>query len=194
MRWDRLFEEFDARLADAVAGDEATLEADDAEHRAGRAALEHRLTELASVPAEHGSLVDITTRAGHRLRVRIVRVGQGWVTGVLADALREPAVLIPLVSVALLRMSRDLYISTRDSLHPPVRPDPAPRVGLAVLLRDLERRRLPVQLITTSGRHHGRIIRVGRDHIDLIEEDQGASAPGYTVVVIALDGLDHLRY
>jgi hypothetical protein len=47
------------------------------------------------------------------------------------------------------------------------------RLGLPFVLRDLCRRRAAVEVATVSGRHHGTIDRVGRDHFDLAEHERG---------------------
>ncbi len=51
----------------------------------------------------------------------------------------------------------------------------AGRLGLAFVLRDLCRRRAPLQVTTPAELLHGTIDRVGRDHVDLAEHDAGVA-------------------
>jgi hypothetical protein len=48
------------------------------------------------------------------------------------------------------------------------------RLGLPFVLRDLCRRRRPVELLLDGGALHGTVDRVGRDHFDVAVHERGA--------------------
>jgi hypothetical protein len=81
---------------------------------------------------------------------------------------------------------------------PPERPDAlSRRLGLSFVLRDLCRRRCPVEVTTASRALHGTIDRVGRDHLDLAEHDPGEPRrPGAVraVRILPFAGIRMLRF
>jgi hypothetical protein len=80
--------------------------------------------------------------------------------------------IVPLAAIAAV-------LPGRTQIEASLRPVPgsaarlAERIGLPFVLRDLCRRRLPVQLATDDGRVHGTLDRVARDHLDLAVHEAG---------------------
>lgn len=148
MRWDGLFGDlerrFDAGLlaeADAMAQDEARA------RHAGRG-LRDRLLGA-------GLVAVVATRGGEVLRLRVDAVGADWIAGAAAEG--GASAIVPLPAIA--------WMQTRVVEAAP--PESRERAGLAVVLRELARRRAGVELVLAGGRVTGTIDRVAADHLDL---------------------------
>lgn len=158
MAWDEVFAELAAELAAAERGEE-----------------DARLGDL--VAAELA-----TTRFADRCRARrgrelTLRLQDGSTrTGTVRDATRawvmiaggDRRSLVPLSAVVL---AWPLHGSA---------PEPGPveaRIGLGHALRALAEEQAGVLVRTVAGDHHGRIVRVGADYLDLASGDTVLSVP-----------------
>ncbi|TPW73592.1 hypothetical protein [Schumannella sp. 10F1B-5-1] len=174
MRWDRLFDDLESQLEQELDAERSDLIAEEERLRLGRLALRDRLTEM--VRADAGAELDLLLRDGTRVVLAVGSTGRDWIAGELRDDTRVRAsCILPLAAVgAVVPRGDQLAVS----LGAPPLGDPQPslsaRLGLGYVLRELSRRRSPVDLVTGWGRMHGTIDRVGRDHLDLAEHDPGA--------------------
>ncbi len=147
MRWDRLFGDLESRFDHELGAEVAVEAVDEARARAAAVSLRDRLLAAA------GTAV-VRTGAGATLRLRIAAVGGDWLAG------REHAggtVLVPLSAVQWLRLEPDAWR----------RPADRPTATFALALRDLARRRTPVEVALADDRPTGTIDGVGADHLDL---------------------------
>jgi hypothetical protein len=178
VRWDDLFADLEGQLEQILGAEEVDLAAEEERLRLGRLGLRDRLAALV------GDEVAVELRDASRLALRIEALGRDWIAGVAAGG-RPVALTIPIDAVAAVLPSLDRIAAT---LAPPdERPDAlSRRLGLAFVLRDLCRRRRPVELTTVTRAVHGTIDRVGRDHLDLAEHDPGESRRPASVRAIRL--------
>jgi len=181
MRWDKLFDDLESQLEQELSAEELDLEAEEERLRLGRLAVRDRLTALHEAEgraSEYGIVV--TLGSGIRLAVHPVAFGRDWFSAdVLVDdgvAARSRAqCILPLAAIAGISLSPTQVAA---SLVPSARPDDHPslssRLGLPFVLRDLCRRRRPVDVVLANGELHGTLDRVGRDHLDLAVHERGA--------------------
>jgi hypothetical protein len=158
VRWDELFADLEGQLEHGLGAEEREAELEEERLRVGRASLRDR---VAAIGAEGGplavrlidrSLIDLVPRT----------VGRDWVSGDLAGTGAQA--VLPLAAVAALLPTP---AQLQRSLEPVAVGAVTDRIGLAFVLRDLARRRRPVQLTVAGGAVTGTIDRVGRDHLDL---------------------------
>ncbi|MFW8745362.1 hypothetical protein, partial [Mesorhizobium japonicum] len=160
------------------------LAAEEERLRLGRLGMRDRLAALV------GSTPAVELRDGSVIRMRIGTIGRDWVSGTVVDG-HAASCVVPLDAVAGLLLDRDsVSVSLAAS---PERPDAlSRRLGLAFVLRDLCRRRGPVDVRTSTRALHGTIDRVGRDHLDLAEHDAGEPRRGAAVRAIRIVPFAHL--
>lgn len=193
MRWDRLFDDLEARLDREQQEEERALAFEEERLRLSRLTLRDRIASMTgdgrSQPREP---VRLELAGGERFAVRPDGFGRDWLTGDLADGAGSHAptrTIVPLEAIVAVLPSRE---QVADSLGPPVAPPDrlTDRIGIAFLLRDLSRRRIAATVITLDGRHHGTIDRVARDHLDLALHEPGMprrerDLRGYRIVPLA---------
>lgn len=180
MRWDGLFADLEAQLAQAAWRE---VEAEAAEMTRGESAAVHLADRLRGAV---GHQVQLRLGSEVRVEMLISTVGPTWVGG--TD--RAGALVVPLASVR-----------TVDHRLPSVVPErsaAARSMGLGAVFRTLSRARIPVAVIGQDGRQlaEGTIDRVGADHLDVAvhardEIRRGRSLRGTTVV--AFDAIGHVR-
>lgn len=195
MRWDKLFDDLESQLERELTAEELDLGAEEERLRLGRLTLRDRLVAVQGESAE--ATLAVTLLDGTRLRVRLVTVGRDWVSvDVVDDSSARRQCIIPIASVAGITLPPALVAASlahaRASEHPAL----TARLGLTFVLRDLCRRRRPVQLVIQSGTVHGTIDRVGRDHLDLAIHEPGSARRDSAVDelrVIALDAVHLVR-
>jgi hypothetical protein len=136
--------------------------------------IRERLLGLARAHGEDDAL-HLELRSGERIGLRITATGRDWVAGDLRpDPAQRRAAIVPLVAIAgLLPTPAQLAAGLSEDDAPEPATSLAARLGLGFALRDLCRRRVPVDIVTGDARHHGTIDRVGRDHLDLAEHEIG---------------------
>jgi len=188
MRWDGLFDDLEALFERELSVEETGLRAEEERLRIGRLTLRDRLRALtASEPEEP---VRLRLRSGERLRMRVRALGSDWVSGDLMtdDAHTTSSAVVPLAGLLGITVPVE---KVRMSLAVPSRPEKglAGRLPLAVVLRDLARRRIGVEVLTAREVLVGTLDRVTADALDLAVHPAGAprrASEVHTVEVVPL--------
>ncbi len=202
MRWDDLFDDLESQLEQGWSAEEDELLAEEERLRLGRLSLRDRLAALAHAdPGAEPEPVRVLLTTGLVIDVRPRTFGRDWLAGdLVAEGTGPPAMsgtgppvearsqcILPLRGVSCLLLDRR---QVRKSLG---EPGPArgitDRLGLPFVLRDLCRRRTPLELHLPEAVLRGTIDRVGRDHCDLALHEPGAprresAVTAYRVVAI----------
>ncbi|HRO30273.1 MULTISPECIES: hypothetical protein [Micrococcaceae] len=171
MRWERLFADLEAQLAQ---GQWQDTEAEAAEMTRG----EHAGITLADrIRGALGATLQIQLTQGERLQMTVSTVGEEWLGG--SD--RGGSLLVHLEGV--LSVDAPLALAT---------PEDSPgrrRLGISAAYRTLSRARAGVVVYGRDGRSlgEGTIDRVGRDHFDLAvhprdEHRRGRNVRGLRVI------------
>ncbi|GAA2080395.1 hypothetical protein GCM10009840_14790 [Pseudolysinimonas kribbensis] len=189
MRWDDLFADLESQLEQELGAEELDVAAEEERLRLGRLTLRDRIVAFS------GQQIVVELVEGTRVELRVEAIGRDWVSGAATGA-RAASCLVPLDAIAGLLAGAT---PVAGALEPtPERPDAlSRRLGLSFVLRDLCRRRCPVDVTTASRALHGTIDRVGRDHVDLAEHDPGEPRrPGAVraVRILPFAGIRMLRF
>lgn len=178
MRWDNLFDDLESQLEQGLSAEEVDLRAEEERLRLGRLSLRDRLMALrysAGTPAER--MLRLLLSDGSRIAITPSTFGRDWLAGELNEnPTAQPGCIVPLEAIAALIMLREQIPS---SLEP--RSDGeterslSARLGLGFVLRDLCRRRRPLELRVRGGALYGTLDRVGRDHCDLAVHELGGA-------------------
>lgn len=162
MRWDRLFDDIESQLERGLGAEEDDLAAEEERLRVARVGLRDRLVAVRARQSDSGVRVELSDRT--RLDLRLTDVGRDWIAGVvLAEGRERAAAVVPMSALVTLTLRPE----DAAGPIPASTPDLSARLGLPFVLRDLCRRRTPIQLTVGDGVVHGTIDRVGRDHLDL---------------------------
>ena len=176
MRWDLLFDDLESQLDQEQRDEERALALEEERLRLGRLVLRDRLAAMAAAAGEDPSAtIRVELRGGRMLELRPLSFGRDWMSAALHTAgRRQGQCIVPLAAIAaLLPTPAQLERSLLPAAEPATRL--AERIGLAFVLRDLCRRRMPVHLTTEDGRVHGTLDRVARDHVDLALHEPGVA-------------------
>jgi hypothetical protein len=195
VRWQNLFDDLESQLESELGAEEVDLLAEEERLRLSRLTLRDRVRALQDGAAREQ--ISLALRGGERIALTIAAVGRDWVAGE-SDVATLRSAIVPLAAIAVLD-------PVGAQLAASLRVDPAPepptalsaRLGLAFVLRDLCRRRAPVELHAGTDRWHGTIDRVGRDHLDLAEHAPGEprrSAAVARIRIVAFASLDLVRF
>ncbi|MCU1544113.1 MAG: hypothetical protein JWM50_1978 [Microbacteriaceae bacterium] len=181
MRWDRLFDDLEGQLEQELAAEELDERAEEERLRIGRLSMRDRL--LAIHERCGGEAVRLVLGNGEAVSVRTTTFGRDWVAAEMLDGRhRRTQCVIPLDAVsALLPTRSQLDASLTPLAHRDGADTLAARLTLPFVLRDLCRRRAPLDLRALTGDSHGTIDRVGRDHIDLAVHEAGTARRAATV-------------
>ncbi len=164
MRWNDLFGDLEAQLDAAQA---AEFDAEVSE----RAESERASVEFGSrLVASRGAEVTVSLAGGSRVRGRVADVTPQWV--LVEDGGRQH--LVPTSAIAFVG-----GVSPRAAEVSEVER----RLPLGHALRALARDRVTVAVATTGGDCVGVIGPVGRDHLDLIQENGQAVAVPFALLV-----------
>lgn len=172
VRFEDLFDDLESQLEAELGAEQRDLRAEEERFRIGRLDLRDR---IAAAPR----LLDLTLRAGARLRMRRMALGRDWLNGiVLEGAPADTGALVPLHAIVGIEFDGDAAAAS-------VRPvdaagDLQARLSFAFALRDLARRRATV-ILEGSTPVAGTIDRVGRDHLDLAVHEPGEHPRASTV-------------
>lgn len=177
MRWDHLFDDLESQLEHEFGAEEVDLLAEEERLRLGRLALRDRIRAMMPESGESAPL-RLLLCDGSRLAVALGAVGRDWIAGELAnEGQRVASCVIPVAAIAgcfptaaQIAASTDASEGAGSAVG-----SLASRLGLAFVLRDLCRRRAPLQITTVRDQLHGTIDRVARDHIDLAEHEPGVA-------------------
>jgi hypothetical protein len=197
MRWDNLFDDLEGQLEQELRAEELDQFAEEERLRIGRLSLRDRLVAVHEGADDEKPPVRVILNSGEHLVLRTLSFGRDWFTAQLVGDTRRPVqCVVPLAAVATVVFTR---VQTELSLAPATEPATttgqsslASRLTLPFVLRDLCRRRAPVDVRTTFGDVHGTIDRVGRDHFDLATHESGRPRRQSAVVdhrVIPVDRL-----
>ncbi|MFD3448548.1 hypothetical protein ACFDTO_28520 [Microbacteriaceae bacterium 4G12] len=193
MRWDDLFDDLESQLEQGRSAEEEELLAEEERLRLGRLSLRDRLAALARTESgEEPATVRVLLTTGLVIDLRPRTFGRDWVAGDL-DAGAEPGAASRAQCILPVRGISSLLLDRRQVHRSLGEPGPArgitDRLGLPFVLRDLCRRRSPLELHLPEGVLRGTIDRVGRDHCDLALHEPGSprresAVTAYRVVAI----------
>lgn len=175
VHWDRLFEDLEGQLAAEWESERAVLDAESERLRISRLDMRSRLRVLCAASA----LATVDLPGGARMRVRLQALGADWVAAAILDAAESPprrsTCILPFHAVHGLSVDHGLLLTSLDG-DEAAAPILRERMSLGFILRDLARRRVPVNILGIDGRDlHGTIDRAGADHLDLALHDAGAA-------------------
>jgi hypothetical protein len=189
MRWEDLFTDLEGQLESEHSSEEADLRAEEERLRLARLGVRDRLL------AVHNAGPELTERAlriylrdGTRLMVTPTTFGRDWFVADLHGELRrERPCIVPVDAIASVSLSSAQVTASLDASPPDdKRQSLAARLGIGFLLRDLCRRRAPVQLQLAGVTVAGTLDRVGRDHCDLAVHDAGGVRRESTVFEVRM--------
>ena len=181
MRWDKLFDDLESQLEHELSAEELDIEAEEERLRLGRLAVWDRLVALHEAEGNGSEYsIVVTIGSGIRLVLHPVTFGRDWFSAdLVGDAgAASPAraqCIVPLASIAGVGLDAGQVgasLAPRD--ESPAHSSLSSRLGLPFVLRDLCRRRRPLDIVLVGGELHGTLDRVGRDHVDLAVHDRGA--------------------
>lgn len=182
MRFDDLFDDLESQLEAELGAHERDTLAEEERFRVGRLELQERLR---AAPRS----LDLRLRSGERLRIERLAVGRDWLSGTIRDGAADGAgCIVPTRSIAGVGLDDDAVLRSLEVDDVPPRgaqPPLAARLSLGFALRDLARRRAPVELRCPSP-VHGTIDRVARDHLDLAIHEPGTARHPRRVVGVEL--------
>jgi hypothetical protein len=159
VRWDRLFDDFDAQFQVAATEEFAGEVADRSRRELAGITLLDRLRPAC------GAGIECDVEGAGVIHATLARVGAGWL--LLAVSGRGEA-LVPVHAVLSVRAL------PRAAASPTSVGEVGARLDLGYALRTIARDRSPVQIITRGGSsHHGTVDRVGADFLDLAEHAPG---------------------
>ena len=161
VRWEELFADIESQFERQLDAERLDLEAETERLRIGRLSLIERLERMSG-----GDMpVRLVLVDAQSIEMSIESTGADWIAGEARLGERRRATIVPIGSVAEVVPHGRLPDRRREVAA--ARSGLAERIGFAVVLRDLCRRRVEVDLCTLTGIHHGTIDRVGTDHLDL---------------------------
>ncbi|GAA4060816.1 hypothetical protein [Agromyces indicus] len=188
MRWDQLFDDLESQLDREQREEERVLALESERLRMARLSLRERIMALAAADGERGG-IRLELAGGCTLLVQPTTFGRDWLSGHLVVQGGRSQCIVPMDAIAAVAAGRR-QVDESLTRVPESATRIAERIGLAFVLRDLGRRRLPVDLESLDGRHHGTIDRVGLDHLDLALHEPGTprrerDVRGYRLVPFA---------
>lgn len=176
MRWNNLFDDLEGQLEHELGAEEVDLRGEEERLRLGRLSLRDRLQSLHEAAGPREYSLRLNLRDGSTVRVRPIGFGRDWMSAeLLGDTARRAQVVVPLDAVAGIILDRDQVESSLTARPGDGARGLSARLGLAFVLRDLCRRRSPVDLVLQGGSLHGTIDRVGRDHCDVAVHEPGTT-------------------
>lgn len=195
MRFDLLFDDLEGQLESQLAAEGAQQRGEEERLRAARTTLRERLGVLAGTPAAG---IRLRLIDGSAVELTLATVGRDWLAAQLPGG---GECVVPLGSIASVAMSAAQLAASRERMPEPQPGAPGPltaKIGIGVVLRDLARRRVPVDVLTRAepAPAHGTIDRVGADHLDLAVHERGAVRRESSVLehrVVSLAAITQLR-
>jgi hypothetical protein len=176
MRWDELFDDLESQLERELTAEEADLRAEEERLRVARLGIRERLLSLHThAVGDVERMLRLLLFDGTRLTVLPLTFGRDWFAGELVDETsRRPGCIVPIDAIEAVILDRAGILPSLGAQQPTETPESlSARLGLAFVLRDLCRRRAAIDLQLATGRLHGTIDRVGRDHLDLAIHEPG---------------------
>lgn len=184
MRWDLLFDDLEARLEFEHEEQSRALAFETERLRANRLQLRDRIVQF----GQGGGAVQLVIPGGSQLGITLEAHGRDWVSGHRIGSVAGDVIVALDAVVAVIPSAAQLELRGGPESDAPGRL--AERITLAMVLRDLGRRRQSVRVLTLDGELPGTIDRVGADHIDLALHDIGSArraseVTGYRVMPLA---------
>ncbi|MFD5215802.1 hypothetical protein [Microbacterium sp. NPDC058345] len=166
MEWEHLFDDLEGQLAAEWEAQRAALDAESERLRIAKLSLRDRLRSV----VDGAGPVVLELLSGDRWKATPQVLGADWL-GVCAEG--DPRLrIVPLDAVQAVGVDHGMLLSSLDD-HASA-PALRERMTFGFVLRDLARRRIPVQLGLRSGEAmHGTVDRAGADHLDLAVHDAG---------------------
>jgi hypothetical protein len=199
VRWDNLFDDLEGQLEQGLNAEETDLRAEEERLRLGRLSLRGRLTSLAGPDAPGGAqLLQIVLLSGETVTVRPTAFGRDWLAADLIAAAAPLAVpagvqcVLPLAAIAGVMLNRT-QVEASLGAESESAARIVDRIGLPFVLRDLCRRRKPLELYTATGTLPGTIDRVGRDHVDIAVHSPGTLRRSREVAHVRIVPLAHIH-
>jgi hypothetical protein len=195
MRFDLLFDDLEAELETRLAAEGAQQRGEEERLRAARTALRERIAALAAA----GGSIRLRLIDGSVVELAPATVGRDWLA---AEVPGGGQCIVPLAAVASLALTTAQVAASRERMPEPQPGQPkgalTAKLGIGVVLRDLARRRVPLDVVTRAepAPVHGTIDRVGADHLDLAVHERDAARRASSVLehrVIALAAITQLR-
>jgi len=170
MRWDNLFDDLEGQLEQELSAEEVDLRAEEERLRLGRLSLRDRIQSIAESHGrrdEYG--IRVLLNSGEAVTVRPTTFGRDWFAADLVEGSGPPSgCIVPIAAIGSLVLPRAQVAQSLDAVPGETSGRSlAARLSLPFVLRDLCRRRSPLELWTHAGAVCGTIDRVGRDHLDL---------------------------
>lgn len=162
MRWDNLFDDLEAQLDRELAADELDVRVEDERMRLAQLRLNDRLTALRSDQVD--PVVTAYLDSGAVVTVKIETLGRDWLAGLIVADGPSRRTILPVHALRSLAIEQG---ELERSIEQPGSSRVTERLGLAFVLRDLCRRRMPVTLAMGAVEIHGTLDRVARDHCDI---------------------------
>jgi hypothetical protein len=151
MRWDDLFNDLEGQLERELTAEEADLRAEEERLRLARLGIRDRLMSVhAAGVADHA--VRLVLRDSSLVTVTPSTFGRDWFTAELAHAgQRATECVVPLGAISSVIFSREQVYRSLTAVDSEADRSLSARLGLGFVLRDLCRRRTPVELRLPSG-------------------------------------------
>ena len=176
MRWNNLFDDLEGQLEHELGAEEVDLRGEEERLRLGRLSVRDRLQSLHETAGAADYSLRLAMLDGSVIRLRPLGFGKDWMSAELLDeAARRSQVIVPLEAVGGILLDRGQVAGSLVARPGDGARGLAARLGLAFVLRDLCRRRSPVDLVLAAGTLHGTIDRVGRDHCDVAVHEPGTA-------------------
>ena len=176
MRWNNLFDDLEGQLEHELGAEEVDLRGEEERLRLGRLSVRDRLQSLHETAGAADYALRLAMLDGSVIRLRPLGFGKDWMSAELLDeAARRSQVIVPLEAVGGILLDRGQVAGSLVARPGDGARGLAARLGLAFVLRDLCRRRSPVDLVLAAGTLHGTIDRVGRDHCDVAVHEPGTA-------------------
>lgn len=176
MRWNNLFDDLEGQLEHELGAEEVDLRGEEERLRLGRLSVRDRLQSLHETAGAADYALRLAMLDGSVIRLRPLGFGKDWMSAELLDeAARRSQVIVPLEAVGGILLDRGQIAGSLVARPGDGARGLSARLGLAFVLRDLCRRRSPVDLVLAAGTLHGTIDRVGRDHCDVAVHEPGTA-------------------
>jgi hypothetical protein len=175
MRWDNLFDDLESQLEQELTAEEVDLQAEEERLRLARLGIRDRLRSLSTAPTIENRSLHLLLADSSRVTVAPATFGRDWLAGeLIEESGRRPQCVVSLDAIDGAVLTRDQVLESLGGTGGDESPSAlSARLGMPFVLRDLCRRRQPVELRLRDGRMHGTIDRVGRDHIDVAVHEPG---------------------
>jgi len=174
MRWDNLFDDLESQLEQELTVDDLDVRAEEERLRLARLGIRDRLISLHDCPETDLRMMRLELRDGARVTVIPATFGRDWFAGELVeDGNRAPACIVPLDAISSLVLTREQVAASLESPTDDAARSLAARLGMPFVLRDLCRRRRPLEIRVAGQLLFGTLDRVGRDHCDLAVHEPG---------------------